>query len=646
MSNTLLKYTLILLGLCTFIMIGAQETTTSRKAKKLYLEGKQWTRLGDAQKAIPLLQKAIETDNDFIEAYLVLADAYFSSRQINKCIETYQTGLNIDPSFYPRGYYQLANIQAEQGLYKQAQKNLETYITLEPAKADQSPVHKLEAQLTFALQQINNPVDFSPVNLGEKINSEFDEYWPSLSADEKTLVLTVLVPKDPTKAWNLYNMQEDFYYSVKDSNNQWTKVKYLGNQINTPGNEGAQSISADGRTMVYTACNRKGGIGSCDLYIAHKKGKNWEQPNNVGRPVNSKLKETQPSLSFDGRTLYFSSNRTGGFGGADIWYSKLGPDGKWQQPINAGGEINTPDDELSPFIHPDDHTLYFSSNGHLGMGMHDIFISVKDEKGAWATPRNLGYPINTYRDEIGLIVNALGNEAYYSSDIAGSRGKDIYYFILYPEARPSLVSYMKGKVYDKLSFMPVAANFEFINLETGELVNASIADPDNGEFLIALPGSIEYMINVSHPGYLFYSEHITIDGSFEKARPFLVDIPLQPITEGVNIVLKNIFYETGKYQLKKQSEYELNKLVEFMRLNPNVRVEISGYTDNIGTKEDNMVLSENRARTVVEYLIGKGINKSRLQYIGYGETEPVASNDTAEGRSKNRRTGFKIVKID
>ena len=438
-------------------------------------------------------------------------------------------------------------------------------------------------------------------------------------------------------------MQEDFYYSVRRPGDGWEARRNLGKPLNSPGNEGAQSLSPDGRMLYFTACNRDDGEGMCDIYISQQTGGKWSVPYNPGRPLNTAYSEKHPSISADGRTLYFASDRPGGWGGLDIWISIMTEDGKWREPVNAGDSINTPEDEQSPFIHPDGKTLYFSSGGHMNLGKGDIFISKKKDDGSWSEAGNLGFPINTFNDEIGLIVNSDGDKAYFSSDRLKGRGMDIYSFDLYPAVRPARVSYIRGRVYDAETFKGLDARFRLIDLETGNVTIESRSHAGEGDFLLPLPTGHNFAFNVSHPGYLFYSEHFSLEGLYEKTDPYLMDVPLKPIETGERIILKNIFFGFDSDSLLTESLVELDRVTEFLRTNPTVSVEISGHTDSIGSSSYNLRLSERRAQSVVEYLLGRGIDAGRLTYKGYGANQPVASNDTEEGRARNRRTELKII---
>jgi outer membrane protein OmpA-like peptidoglycan-associated protein len=320
------------------------------------------------------------------------------------------------------------------------------------------------------------------------------------------------------------------------------------------------------------------------------------------------------------------------------------PDGNWSDPVNLGDSINSPAEEMSPFIHPDDRTLYFSSKGHQGLGGYDLFYSRKTPADHWGRPVNLGYPINTHADEITLVVNAKGDLAYISSDIPGGKGRqDIYSFRLYREAQPLLTTYFKGVVYDAETRQKLEARFELIDLSGPVTVARASSDPVTGGFLLVLPTEKNYALNVSRDGYLFYSDQFFLTGSNPRSEPFIKDVPLSPIKPGKIVVLKNVFFDTDQYILKPESVAELDRLLLLLEKNPNLKIEISGHTDNQGTAGHNLELSRNRARTVYDFLLVRGINKNRLTYEGFGFTRPVDVNTTEQGRAHNRRTEFKVL---
>ena len=637
------------------IVIGqGHYSTTNKKAIKSYEEALQYFDRYDYEKAAELMNKAIQSDKNFIEAYIVLAEVYIESGNRNQAIQSYLNAIRIDPEFFPAMYFTLAQLEMKESKFEDAMKHLEKFLSynnLKPIIRSQAK-HQLES-CKFAINAMKNPVPFNPTNLGDSINSEFDEYWPSLTADEQTLTITRLIPRvlednvitQAERKTNIQlqqQLQEDFYISTKETD-FWQAAKNVGEPLNTKGNEGAQTISVDGRLMYFTACNRPEGKGRCDIYLTTKTREGWSEPTNLGAPVNSSAWEAQPSISPDGKTLYFVSNREGGKGQKDLWYSTLKNDNKWSEPVNLGEKVNTKGDEQSPFIHPDNNTLYFASDGRIGMGGFDLFKVTKNDDGTWGEPVNLGYPINTVHDEIGLIVNAKGDKAMYSSDRLSHKGRDIFEFELYQEARPKSVSYLKGTVTDAENNKKLKAVFELINIDTKETVMQAESDDQTGEFLVCIPTESDYALNVSKPGYLFYSDNFSLKGVYEISDPYMKDIELKPIKIGEKIILKNIFYATDSYKLDTKSVVELTKLLDLLKNNPALRIEISGHTDNIGADDYNLELSRNRANSVYSYLIDSGINKNRLEYKGYGESEPISSNETERGRAENRRTEIKII---
>ncbi|MBL4735127.1 MAG: PD40 domain-containing protein [Flavobacteriales bacterium] len=501
----------------------------------------------------------------------------------------------------------------------------------------------------FADVAMKNPVPFKPENLGPNVNSAYDEYYPGITADNNMLLYTRRI-KDKQ---NYFGEQEDFYVSEK-LNGEWAKCYNMGAPINTHYNEGSPTISPDGKIIIFSACdeidgygpNRKG-YGGCDIFFVKRVGERWSMPVNMGPPISSKAWDVQPSYASDGTTLYFVSQRKGSLGDADIWVSTLTDKGVWGSPENLGPTINTEGREEAVFIHPDNQTLYFASNGHVGMGGLDIFVSKRQEDGSWGEPLNLGYPINTFNDENGLIVAAGGETAYFSSNREGGQGGlDMYQFELHEGVRPIKVTYMKGKVFDSKSKKNLSSRFELIDLETGKVVVESYSDRVTGEFLICLPVNKNYALNVSRKGYVFYSDNFSLKKPGTSSDPFLIDVPLQRIGDGVYITLKNIFYETGSYELRKSSFAELGKLMDFLNKNEKLIVEIEGHTDDVGDLKSNLILSENRARSVYQYLLDKGVPEERLSFKGYGETQPIRPNTNEADRAKNRRTVFKIISFE
>jgi outer membrane protein OmpA-like peptidoglycan-associated protein len=626
------------------IVFGQQLSTKSKKAEKAYVNGENSFRAQDLAGAEKYFLKAVEIDPNFFEAFMMLGDIYEKNNDDTSAVIAYTKAIEIDPSIFPAVMFLTANVEFQNGWYAEAAKHYSMYIDSEGAyEKNLARAKKQLANCNFAMNALENPVPFDPKNLGEGINSSKNEYFPCITADNQTILFTRLL--DDSRSYS--GRQEDFFVA-KMENGEWQKAKNIGPPINSVYNEGAPSLSADGNILIFTACENvngygagREGFGRCDLFVSKKNGPAWTVPYNLGRPVNSSHWESQPSFSADGRTLYFVSNRDGGY---DIFVSKVDTEGKWSEPEKLGPNINTSGYEGSVFIHPDNQTLYFSSDGHIGMGKMDIYLSRKDSLGNWGKAENLGYPINTFKDENSIVVSADGQLALFASNRkTGFGGLDIYGFDLYEEARPQPVTYMKGVVFDIESQEKLKANFELIDLQTGKTVISSFSDPGNGEFLVCLPANHNFALNVSREGYLFYSENFSLKGEHQQNAPVLKDIPLKPIKVGEVVILNNIFFESDKYDLKPESTVELEKLVDFLENNPSIKIEISGHTDNVGSTSYNIDLSENRAKAVYDFLINNHISPERLQYKGYGETLAIDSNDTEQGKANNRRTEFKIV---
>jgi outer membrane protein OmpA-like peptidoglycan-associated protein/tetratricopeptide (TPR) repeat protein len=588
------------------------------------------------------LQSALIEDPNFLEAHVLLAGVYSDMNKPEPAIEEYKKAIALRPDSFINSYFSVGKLEIDVARYSDAKAHLEQFIAR--AKPTSTLVKKAKRHIEicdFAMEALKSPVPFKPINLGEKVNTKHAEYLPTLTADEQTLIYTQRKPKDP----GVSRMEEEDFYISRKINGEWEQAINLGPPINTPGNEGAQCISPDGKFLFYTACNRPNGLGSCDIFMAERIGNAWSEPVNLGAPVNSRSWESQPSISSDGRTLYFLSSRSGGFGKTDIWKTVHQDDGSWSAPENLGSGINTSDNEASPFIHPDNNTLYFASDGHIGMGGADLYYVRRKADGQWDIPKNLGYPINTSSDEGSLIVSATGNVAYFASDREEGKGAlDLYSFELYREAQPQVVYYMKGRVFDSQSKKPVDAKFELIDLENAKVVVESSSDKINGEFLVCLPAGKDYALNVSKPGYLFYSDNFSLKDTSQIRKMVLMDVPMNAIRVGQSVVLKNIFFPSNDFSLQEASNAELEKLKNFLLSNKDVNIEFGGHTDNTGDKKYNQTLSEKRAKAVYDQLVKEGIPAARLSYKGYGDSKPVAPNDTPEGKARNRRTEFTITK--
>ena len=498
---------------------------------------------GKVEKAKKLTEKILSKNQYWTKPNLLMASIFAELGNVEQAA-IYM--LNVYDVITPKdvmGIEQIAKLYYSNGYYENALYYFKAAQTLNTDVLVRKTALFIE-NCVFAMDAIRQPVEFNPVNLGEDINTELEEYLPALSIDGNTLVFTKRIPQKG------YSPQEDFYISTLNKEGNWQKAIAYKGAINTARNEGAFSFSADKEIVVYTACNRDDGQGRCDLYLMLN-----NTTYNAGKIINTKYWESQGCFSPDGKYLYFVSNRPGGYGGKDIWRSEITQKG-FLPAVNLGDTINTQYDEMSPFVHPDNLTFYFASDGQTGFGDYDLFVSRRcNTAQQWGLPKNMGYPINTHNTENSLIVAANGKTAYYASDVSGFGKEDIFQFEL----------------------------------------------PEN-----------------------------------LQAEP-LAELEMDIITQkaGEEVILKNVSFESNSYALEPSSFAELDKLIAYLKKNPNLQIEIQGHTDDIGNEIDNQILSQQRAKVVFEYLSAELENK--LTYKGFGESQPLGLD-----KKRNRRTSFVI----
>lgn len=609
----------------------------NHKANTIYNLAINKAQNGDYPTALNMISESLKIDPKFVDAYLSMAGIFAEMKDYTASVTNFEKAFSLD-SVYSTDFYLPYSISlAGCGRFTDALNAVNKFLSnknLNERSIKAGEFRKKTYQ--FAIDYAQNHPDknyvFAPENMGDSINTVNLEYFPSLTIDGKKLIFTKRIAN-----------KESFFESDK-LNGVWRKAFPLVGKINSPDfNVGAQNISQDGEWLVFTGCDFPEGFGSCDLYISYLTKNGWSEPQNLGRNVNSEFWESTPSLSPDKRDLYFSSNRPGGYGGKDIWVCHRTENGNWSEPENLGPEINTAGDESTPFIHADNQTLYFNSNGLPGYSEKpDLFVTRKQADGKWSGPENLGYPINTIDDEGSMIVDADGKTAYYSSDKIGTKGGlDIYTFELRKDLRPLKTLWAKGKVYDKKTKSGLPSTLVLTDINTQQTISKLQTDED-GNYLVTLPVGKDYAFNVHRKGYLFYSQNYNMK-NISSDSVFNVDIPLEPIEVNATVILKNVFFDTKSSVLKPGSISELDNVVRLMNENPNMKIMISGFTDNVGKPEDNLKLSIGRAVAVVNYLLGKGVNNNRLSFKGFGETKPIASNDTEEGKALNRRTELTVV---
>lgn len=603
------------------------------KAKEFYDKALKNISERKSVDAIENLQKAIEKDSTFADPYFKLGQINEAARNQENAIKFYKKAIELRPNdpLLTQGYTYIGTRLIKAGEYAKAKEYLSFSVKNVPQN---SPVMK---QLTRQLEQCkfgeeakNAAMPFKAAEMGSTINFKNKQYFPVLTADNETLIFTA---RSDDGDENLYISQL--------TNGTWSAPKSISEKINTTANEGTCSISADGRTLVFTSCDGKNSLGSCDLYISKKVGEEWTTPENLGSSVNTPFWEAQPSLSNDGRILYFSSDRQGGYGRKDLWVSELKENNTWTKAINLGDVINTANDEISPFVHANGHTLFFASDGHLGMGGLDLFMT-ESKIGIYSKPENLGFPINTHEDQVALFISADGSKGYYSSDVK----PDIKLFQFDIPAKLSekfkRASYVKGTVKDANNNQNISAEIELIDLKTNKIIEKTTSDAVTGQYTAVLPNGSQYGLFINKKDYFFksltfnFSEKTEADGKS-------IDILLDPIKKDVKTVLNNIFFDSGKAELRPESFTELDKLQLLLAQNPSLQVEISGHTDDVGKDAENQALSEKRAFSVADYLTKKGVNPQNIKVKGYGKTKPLVPNTSEENRQINRRIEMSIL---
>ena len=611
----------------------------SRKAVQLYEKAFQKASENQTKEAVTLLQEATSADENYADAWIALGRLQLELKNYPYSVTCFKRAQFIDLNYFKPHWLSYASGLAGTGDFIKALEITDKYIDqVKPTGLQLELALTRKRSYTFAVQQEKeqqsekNTVGFAPKNLGATVNSKMSEYLPSQTIDGTQLFFTRRV--------DIYN--EDFYGSSRQKISTWENAQPLKGSLNTPQSEGAMMISQDGNWLVFTGCYRPDSYGGCDLYISYKNKEGWSAAKNLGNRINSDQWESQPCLSPDKRELYFASRKPGGLGGSDLYVSRLQDNGQWSDPENLGPGINSAADEQCPFIHADNQTLYFTSSYWPGYGDDDLFMVRKVAEGKWSAPKNLGYPINTIDREGTLFITADGKTAYYASERKDSYGGlDLYSFELNPSIRPYETRWVTGKVTDKKTGTGISATLELTDLQTRQVISRVKTD-SLGNYLLTLPTGRDYAFTVNQKGFLFNSDQYFLKNGITDSAA-VKNIELQPIERNASVVLKNIFFETNRYELTPASLVELDKLVVLLSENPTISIEISGHTDNIGKADANLLLSESRAKAVVDYLASKKIDAKRLTYKGFGLTNPLADNATEMGRALNRRTEMKIV---
>ncbi len=647
-----------------------------KQADKLYAFGE-----GGYRNALYLYLFAYQYNKKNAELNYKIGVCYLHSIEKTKAVEHLKDAAILKPNvakdidfFLGRAYH--LSYQFDTAIYY-----LEKFKTKAAAAgmniADKD-INKRIEECKWAKQYVANPVRVFIDNVGSSINSAYPDYAPVITADESMMVFCSRRPGGVGDEVDPNDLQyyEDLYISYYDKKRGWSPAANM-KSLNTEFHDASVGISPDGQ-LLFTYK----GVPDGTLYQSKLVGSTWGKPKELPKTINTKYDESDASLTYNNKQLYFVSNRPEdafkfpSFGGKDIFISELDKKGDWGPAKNIGGVINTQYDERGAFMHPDGRTMYFSSQGHSSMGGFDIFYSEKDSLGNWGPPVNLGYPVNTPDDDVFFVAAGNARYGYYSSAREGGLGfQDIYKItFLGPEklmvcgsednllassevtvqqkvevsqtvqVRKVRLTILKGTITDYISEEPVEAEIEIVDNEKDEVISVMSSNSLTGKYLVSLPSGKNYGIAVKAPDYLFYSENIDIPES-QDYQEVTKDIVLSKVSVGSKIILKNIFFDYDKASLRSESMPELNRLVTLLNAYPKMRIEIGGHTDSHGSLQYNTKLSNDRAKSVVDFLIEKGIKADRLEYKGYAFTEPIATNDTDEGRQQNRRVEFKVLSI-
>jgi len=651
------------------LSISAQEDNCPEPNKKA-------AKLFEAIKTAPykekkgLLIEVIKKDPNFLEAFDELAnisakksDQAFNSANIkgfrqheNQKIRFWKKIFEICPDY--RNFYhtmQLGKYYFGQRKFEQSKKYFQTIMASPNAyKKDERYAYARIQDIDTYIALVRDSVPFKPKKV-EGPSTGLDEYLPMLSPDNRYLYFTRKMP-DETKSAVDGGFKEQFIKSRKTMGDNYSGGIPMPSPFNLGQYQGGVSISVNNKLLFITIVDvipyrgkNRAGFGqmfdNADIFFSELKDGKWSKLESIGSNINTPTTwEAQPSISSDNKTLYFTRVVDVFGGDMDIYKSERQPDGSWGDPINLGEPINTPGDEKSPFMHSDSYTLYFSSNYHIGLGGYDIFYSKMDEKSkAFKKPINIGNPINTPKDEHGFIVSKDGDKAYYGSN---EKGEDlnIFSFELYEKARPKSVAFVNGKMLNNLGEVPDGAQVFLKNTATNDEVEAVI-DKETGDYVavITVDKDQDVMLTAKKKGYAFSSQLISSNEIVVGKPVKTKKVEIKPIEIGQAYRINDINFATNSFEITPKIVLVLNEFIDFLKINDNLKIVINGYTDNVGDPKENLVLSENRAKAVYDYLLIEDIDANRLSFKGFGETNPAVSNSTEKGRAKNRRTEFVIL---
>ncbi|MDD4149279.1 MAG: OmpA family protein [Bacteroidales bacterium] len=629
--------------------------------------------------------KAYEYNQHYPELNYKIGACYLYSTEKEKAIDFLEKAYKSKPGVADDIYYLLGWANQLSYKFDDAIDFLKKHENQQPQdkqkkKSDDAATYDVAKRIKeckIGKELVANPIRVFIDNLGPVINSKYPDYGPVITTDESLIIFTSRREGSTDGAIDPSDLlhYEDLYIAYNNDKKGWSESINM-RSLNTEGHDASVGLSPDGQ-ILYTYK----GVPDGTIFESKLDGDNWSKPKEMNKNINTKFHETSASISYDSKQLYFVSDRekdefgNKSYGGKDIYVCEKLDNGKWGPARNIGEPINTKYDEEGVFMHPDGITMYFCSKQEGSMGGYDIFYSENNGAGNWSEPVNIGYPVNTPDDDVFFVVAGNARYAYYSSARDGGYGlQDIYRItFLGPEklivvgsedvliasstatiqqkveqeiveVKKVRLTIMKGTVTDALSEAPIEASIEITDNEKNELITTLNSNSKTGKYLVSLPSGKNYGIAVKADDYLFYSENIDIPEA-TAYQEVTKDVVLSKVGIGSKIVLKNIFFDYGKETLRETSHAELERLVTLLNSYPNMTIEIGGHTDSHGGLQFNTQLSEARAKSVVDYLVDKGISKLRLTYKGYAYLQAIATNDTDEGRQQNRRVEFKVMSI-
>lgn len=585
---------------------------------------------------------AIQREGSFLEAYVKLAQLLITQGDLEEAQSVAELGKNRLSGKNATQKHRVdigwvfTNIYLKKGEFALA---LAQFNEIDPLFEDsfRSNIYykEMKSRMDFLEQHLDKAKDIQREQLAEPLNQYQLQYFPVLTADGVQILFT---KRDGTGNFD----KEDIFTSYITTDGGWSPPESIASTINSPYNEGTCTVTADGNILIYTSCDAPDSEGSCDLYISYRVNGRWSRPKNMGKEVNSRSWDSQPSLSADGRVLFFSSNRRGGYGGNDIWYTVRRSDGSWAEAKNLGSEVNTDRDEISPFMFFNNEILFFASDGHQGFGGMDIFLS-RVEEGEFQEPENLGLPINDHQDQVALFITAQKDYAYYSEMTTSPEGdRSLLYRFPFPEEiylGDNLIV-TGGKVLNSKTGEPVDATLSLVALTNDSTLYEFKADGKTGDFMMLYPEKSISGLYVEKKGFLPKIYNVERD-SIQNVEDLKVE--LTPIASGEEFVFENVFFDFDKYELKPESMSSLKRLVKFLEENPNVNIMISGHTDNVGSAGYNKTLSLQRAKSVQAYLVSHDIHPGRVATEGMGDSQPMVPNDSPQNQALNRRITIRVL---